>query len=443
MLQLEPKYGPVTRLQLPIAGDFYLVHNPQAVEELCVERTEAFPDRLSAPVFDNLNLNRGLVYESGERQRRQKRVCRPSFGKEACLESFLGAIQQESRALAARWTDRRAQANGRLTVDLYEEARRLTLDIVLRVTFGTRVERSDELSDVIGQFISQTVNVANEVPPWWAVGLSLPYRRVKVLLPKIREIITEIVAQRRVQLAAGEDIADGDLLGELLTQQEGRDMSDDDILYVLFDVIIAGSDTTASTIAAMIFCFYQEDEVFANVRAELERAGPLDDLTLDDVDEKLPYLQACVKETLRLYPPVPMVGRKCVATDELAGYLVPEGATMAWSPWFLGRDAKQWREPVDAFRPERWDMEDALWSTTPAGEVRHEFAWLPFGAGARGCLGRRLGVTEATVGAAYLLKLFDYRFERIEKPLKFTYDLTLNLQGRCMAQVEPKKAPAR
>ena len=72
-----------------------------------MERTDTFPDRLSAPVFDNLNLNRGLVYESGERQRRQKRVCRPSFGKEACLESFLAAIQQESRALAQRWTDRR------------------------------------------------------------------------------------------------------------------------------------------------------------------------------------------------------------------------------------------------------------------------------------------------------------------------------------------------
>ena len=71
-------------------------------------------------------------------------------------------------------------------------------------------------------------------------------------------------------------------------------------------------------------------------------------------------------------------------------------------------------------------------------QERHEFAWLPFGAGARGCLGRRLGVTEATVGAAYLIKLFDYRFERIDKPLKFTYDLTLNLQGSCKAEVLPK-----
>jgi cytochrome P450 len=119
--------------------------------------------------------------------------------------------------------------------DLYEEARRLTLDIVLRVTFGARIERSDELSDVIGEFITQTVNVANEVPPWWAVGASLSYRKVQRSLPVIRDIIVEIVQQRREQLAAngGDDfVRDGDLLGELLMEAEGRAMSDDDILYV-------------------------------------------------------------------------------------------------------------------------------------------------------------------------------------------------------------------
>jgi cytochrome P450 len=86
-----------------------------------------------------------------------------------------------------------------------------------------------------------------------------------------------------------------------------------DILYVLFDCIIAGSDTTASTIAALVFRLYQEPECRARVMAELAAAGPLDALELYQVEESLPYLQACVKETLRLYPPVPMVGRKSVA----------------------------------------------------------------------------------------------------------------------------------
>jgi len=82
---------------------------------------------------------------------------------------------------------------------------------------------------------------------------------------------------------------------------------------VLFDCIIAGSDTTASTIAALLFRLYQEPHCRSQVLEELGRAGPLDALQLDEVDEKLAYLQACVKETLRLYPPVPMVGRKSVA----------------------------------------------------------------------------------------------------------------------------------
>jgi len=216
-------------------------------------------------------------------------------------------------------------------------------------------------------------------------------------------------------------------------------MSDDDILYVLFDCIIAGSDTTASTIAALLFRLYQEPHCRSQVLEELGRAGPLDALQLDEVDEKLAYLQACVKETLRLYPPVPMVGRKSVAEDSLAGYLIPQDATMAWSPWFLGRDTSQWVSPVDHFKPQRWDEDDAHWFATPSGEPRHEFAWLPFGAGPRGCLGRRLGVMEATLCTAYLLQLFDFEFQKIGKELTFTYDLTLNLKGSCVAAVTPRQ----
>jgi len=84
---------------------------------------------------------------------------------------------------------------------------------------------------------------------------------------------------------------------------------------------------------------------------------------------------------------------------------------MAWSPWFLGRDTSQWVSPVDHFKPQRWDEDDAHWFATPSGEPRHEFAWLPFGAGPRGCLGRRLGVMEATLCTAYLLQLFDFEFQ--------------------------------
>jgi len=75
----------------------------QAVEELTTVQVDAFPDRLSTPVFDNLNLNKGLVYETGANQRAQKRLCRPSFSNTACLESFLAAIKEESVTLSDRW----------------------------------------------------------------------------------------------------------------------------------------------------------------------------------------------------------------------------------------------------------------------------------------------------------------------------------------------------
>lgn len=97
---------------------------------------------------------------------------------------------------------------------------------------------------------------------------------------------------------------------------------------------------------------------------------------------------------------------------------------MCWSPYALGRDPRQWEAPTEEFDPTRF-LRDC--------GKRDSFAWLPFGAGPRGCLGTRLGVTETVVAVARLLKKFDFCFERDE--LRYKYDLTLNLTGSCFATV--------
>lgn len=443
MLELAPRYGPVTVLRLPVAGDFFLVHSPSAVEELTAVKTASFPDRLSTPVFAALGLDRGLVYERGAAQRRNKSLCRPSFANAACLESFLDATVRETVRLGEAWRERGAPEG--LRVDLYAEARRLTLEVVLRVTFGVTDPRiSERLSDTIAEFIQCTVDVANEVPPLWPLGLSLSYRRVQQLLPEIRSIVGGIIESRREELLGGSaSLRRGDLLGEVILQQASGDgdalaFDDDDLLAILFDVVIAGSDTTASTVAAAIFLLHKEPAALVRVRDEVEAAGGsagLSSLALDDLDAALPFTSAAVKEALRLYPPVPFVGRVSSSADTIAGCAIPDGATCAWSPWFLGRDPSQWRDPL-AFDPTRFNGLDPEHELAPAGGPRHAFAFCPFGAGVRGCLGRRLGITEGTVALAFLLHEYDFRFDSDE--LYFKYNLTLDLEDRCTAVVTPR-----
>jgi len=226
-----------------------------------------------------------------------------------------------------------------------------------------------------------------------------------------------------------------DLLGVLLSSKV---LSDEDILAVLFDVVIAGSDTTASTITAALFLLYQpqQKQLLESILDEVHGADLTTIESINDVRASLPVLSGCIRETLRLYPPVPFIGRTSIEPALVDGCEIPEGSVMCWSPWFLGRNPQQWREPVEEVRPQRWDESDAHWNPAPStGAARDSFSFLPFGAGPRGCLGSRLGIMEATLAVAGLLKEFSFQFDRDE--LDVRYDLTLNLEGACVGVITP------
>ena len=373
MLSLRAKgYDGCVRVPLGPAGDFYFLLSPDAVKHVCVEAADEWPRRFSVPLFETLALDRGIVYEQGSRHKRQKRLCTPAFERGAAMASFLQAISLESDALAARW-----RCLNRL--DLYAETRTLTLRVVLRVTFGLEPDDADaELSDAIASYLEAIVATANEIPPLWQVypPLSANYVRVtETLLPRLRFLVNDLIAYRRRELDDdGAAARSSDLLSILARDAT---LEDADILYILFDLIIAGSDTTASTIAAALFILHEPRHAAALDRARAEAATLGDDLALDAVRDELPYHTGVAREVLRLFPPVPFIGRTSVRETDLGG-AVPEGATMCWSPWFLGRDPAAWGSDAPEFRPARW-LDDPVTGGAPT-----TFSWLPFGAGPRG-----------------------------------------------------------
>ena len=424
MLSLRAKgYDGCVRVPLGPAGDFYFLLSPESVKHVCVEAADEWPRRFSVPLFETLALDRGIVYEQGSRHKRQKRLCTPAFERGAAMASFLQAISLESDALAARW-----RCLNRL--DLYAETRTLTLRVVLRVTFGLEPDDADaELSDAIASYLEAIVATANEVPPLYQLypPLSKNYVRVtEELLPRLRRLVKELIEARRRDAAADSP----DLLSQLL--RDGT-LDDDDILYILFDLVIAGSDTTASTLAASLYILHEPRHARLLERAVDEaRRADLDGLRLEEVRDALPYHVAVARETLRLYPPVPFVGRTALSACDVLGTPAPEGAVACFSPYALGRDPGRWGADADEFRPDRWlDSE--------RGGASSSFSFLPFGAGPRGCLGTRLGLTEAVVGVAKILRGFSLRFDR-SGPLRYKYDLTLNLGDSTTCTVRERRA---
>ena len=452
MLDLREKgYDGVVPINLGPVGTYNFLLSAEAVRSATVEQATTLPRRFSVPLFETLELDRGLVYEQGERHKRHKRLCIPSFEQSVSMEVFVKATRDELDSVRDRF-DEMASTGRKL--DLYAEMRRATLNVVLAVTFGlgqtgaSSFDRADELSQTIGEYLERIVALANEVPPLWQISPRLSSNYVRVtdfLLPNLRELVAEVISARR-QLEATNVSSAGraDLLSVLVGQ---KDLTDADIRSILFDVVIAGSDTTASTTTAALYVLHQRenDKWLHACRQEAIDKNAGDGVALADIKAELPVSTAVAREILRLFPPVPFVGRTATIDGALCNGLYPvkEGDTFCFSPWFLGRDPQAWGrnseseytdrvEAANQFNPQRW-LDDGMNGGAPSS-----FCWLPFGAGPRGCLGTRLGLTEVTLGVSRLLRDFEFEFEQ-RGPLPVKYDLTLNLDGVMGVQIESRE----
>ena len=432
MLQMKRQgYNGVVPVDLKFAGFYNFLLSPEAVRVVTVEQAKLLPRRFSVPLFETLELDRGIVYEQGDRHRRNKKICLPSFEQSQSMESFVEATKAELDGLSDEF---KAKANSEESnrIDLYAEMRRSALNVVLDVSFGlgkeaaSNFEKADDLSATIAEYLERIVALANEIPPLWQISPRLSYNYVRVtdvVLPNLRALVSEVIEARR---AEGEEAQSkrnrADLLGVLVEQLEDNA----DIRSILFDVVIAGSDTTASTATAATYILHQPQhkEWLERAREEAIFTNAGREVPLDKLRTTMPVCVAIAREVLRLYPPVPFVGRTATGTGTLvqSNYPVNPGDTFCFSPWFLGRDPSQWGDDADEFNPQRWLDDDKK------GGAISTFSWLPFGAGSRGCLGTRLGLTEVVLGIARLLKGFEFEFETTG-PLPVRYDLTLNLDG--------------
>lgn len=434
----EQGYDGVVPVDLGIGGKYHFLLSPATVKAATVTEARLMPRRFSVPLFATLELDRGIVYEQGGRHKKHKKACLPSFEQAQSMDSFIRATRTELSDMSQSFAEKDS-------VDLYAEMRRSALNVVLAVTFGLGSEaaadfaKADELSRVIGEYLERIVALANEIPPLWQISPRLSYNYVRVtdvLLPNLRELVGEVIAARRALAAAGDGATGegGDLLGVLV---ERPDLTDADIRSILFDVVIAGSDTTASTTTAALYVLHQPENAYWLARAREEALACAEDTEtgVAQLRASMPVITGVAKEILRLYPAVPFVGRTATRDGALSGadagpFPVAAGDTYCFSPWCLGRDPGTWGAGAATFDPGRW-------VARPADGGADPYAWLPFGAGPRGCLGTRLGLTEVVLGIARLLADFDFAFARTGL-LPVRYDLTLNLDGVMECQIKPR-----
>ncbi|MFJ9363922.1 cytochrome P450 [Nocardia sp. NPDC101769] len=387
MVDLHRKYGGVSRFRV---GP-YLMHqvsDPVLVQSILHDKKGRFVRGTFYRGFE-LFFGKGLLTADGADWRMRRDATAPYY-RAAELKSAIPEITACIEKLARNWE---AVADTGKPIDIVPDLMGLAMDVVSRVILGSGIDgRRDDLVEAVRIALPAMVpgDLAQHVPTW----LPLPYlRRVRKARKAIVDALRAIMSDHRQ--GDGDPDSMGASLFGLTDPESGRPWHHEQILDEYRSHFLAGHETTGCGLAWTLYELGRNPAIRARLRTELDDvlggAAP----TADDVD-RLPYLQQVVKESLRLYPPIPMFPREPAADVEAGGFRIGKGTTIFISPYAVHHNPEHWPDP-DTFDPDRFAAE----------RTAQRYSYLPFGGGSRRCVGARLAELEIQLTVAVLTQRFD------------------------------------
>ena len=370
----------------------YLVNDPALVKRVLKERPDDFPksDRIGAglrPLLGNsVFLTNGDVWKS------QRRIIDPAF-EGGRLRDTYGAIYAAAQASVAR------MQSGLGVQDIEPEMSHTAADVIFRTLFSIPIE-DETATQVFEKFrehqrTQPILNLAAFLPgPRWMPRFFK--RATKDTAKDIRRLITGLTEKRMVEIKAG--TAPDDLATKIMTTKDpetGQTFTTDEMVDQVAIFFLAGHETSASALGWALYLMAMHPEWQDRVAEEAKGAGPeFSSLS------KLKLSRDVFRETLRLYPPVPMMVRETITPEDMRGRRAPKKSQVVLSPWHLHRHERLWDNP-DGFDPTRWETEN--------GKSCQRDAYIPFSAGPRVCTGAGFAMVEGTLLLSILVRSF--RFE--------------------------------
>jgi cytochrome P450 len=334
-------------------------------------------------------LGESLLTSEGEYHHRHRRLIQPLFHRER-IASYAGAMVRHADMTSSGWRDGQS-------FDARIEMAALTLSVVGDALFGIGV--GDRRARVVTGALTEALEIFDRVySPLYRLIVRLPsptMRRYRRIESQLNGVVGEMIAERR-NGPRGDDV-----LSLLLDASESGDgMSDRQVRDEALTLFLAGHETTANALAWTWWLLSEHPDTERSLHAELDEvlAGRVP--TFEDL-ARLRYTDAVVSESLRLRPPAWAIGRTAIADHRAGDRTIAKGSIVVVSPWLLHHDPRWWRD-ADAFRPERWLESDD----------RPRYAYMPFGAGPRACIGRPFAQTEAALVLATIARRWRLRVQR-------------------------------
>lgn len=381
-----------------------VVADHQVVAAVLRERPEVFRrPATTTQVSLEMGGTPGLFLAEGRQWRNQRRVVMTGFAPGA-IRAYFPAIAAVAQRLQRRWE--RAALEGS-AVDLSADLKRYTVDIIAGLAFGTEVNTLEAGDDVIQRHLDDilpaTMRRSLAIFPYWRY-VKLPQdRRLERSVAALQSAVAALIASARQRMQANPTLREqpANLLEAMIAaaDQPGSGVDDQAVAGNVSTMLLAGEDTTANSIAWLIYLLQRHPEALRLATQEVQRIAPDSAaLSLEQMDA-LPYLDACISEAMRLKPVAPFLPLEALQDTVVGDVQVPQG-TIVWAVLrHDSLDAAYFSDPL-AFQPERW--------LAPAGspQAADKRVTMPFGSGPRMCPGRYLALLEIKTAMAMLLGQF-------------------------------------
>jgi cytochrome P450 len=382
--ELAAEYGDVVYFRSG-REHFYLLSHPDFVKDVLLTSARKFA-KGRALERSKMLLGEGLLTSEGEFHLRQRKLMQPAFHRQR-IAGYAEAMIEFATRSREGW-----QAGQE--IDVHAEMTALTLAIAGKTLFDADVER--DTGEVMSAITEAFSLFHLTLVPFSELLERLPFSPIRKLhraRERLDRVVYRIIAERR---KSGEDR--GDLLSMLLRAQDpeagGARMSDEQLRDECLTLFLAGHETTANLLTWTWYLLALNPEIERKLRREIDEVLGRKKPVFEDI-EKLTYTKMVISESLRMYPPAWIIGRRALEAHEIGGFRIPARALVAVSSWITHHDARWYPEPL-RFDPERWrpDVQAA----------RPKFSFFPFAAGPRQCIGEGFAWTEATLVLATVMQ---------------------------------------
>jgi cytochrome P450 len=391
---LADEYGDFVRFYF-FGRSLYMVNNPDYIREVLVTKADAFPKADRDIAILSKFLGNGLLTSGGDFHKKQRKLAQPIFHHRR-IQSYGHTMVDYTNRLLDNWQDGESR-------QICDDMMSLTMFIVSKTLFDANMDDMASQTEMIGHAIDDLQAISNDEykslyfwPEWVPTRNN---RRRKAARTVIYGTIDSLIAERRAAAVDGRVPDTGDLLSMLLLARddEGQSMSDNQVRDELVTLFAAGHETTSNALAWSWYLISQHPVVEAKLHQEIDAVlnGRLP--TLEDLPD-LPYTEMVLKEAMRLYPPAWTLNtRQAVEDTIVSDYLVPKDRLIFVAPYVMHRRPEFFPEP-ERFDPQRF---------TPENEkALPRYAYIPFGAGPRVCIGNAFAMMEAHLILATIAQRF-------------------------------------